>query len=360
MKNNVKDMLKQMSDEQEIHDIQDNILKNVDMNKVRPQVYVKESHPKRFLLLTNIFSALAAAMVVVLVVLIINLNTPNNQDNLDETNNTVTADDVFENNYVVFTTYLEKMLKQEAYNIINIGPSIGNINFNEVVLDDKSNPRMTVSEEEALADDMNSMIYNIEEMLGIASIECTKDDNSNNLYPDYENVISVTGPLSQYKMYFTETSISAKNVGETNFKEKSNITGVLAVNGNSYQFDGQKEYKNSKTTYTTKIKLNNYSIVVNEVFGKDNNEFTYTFFNESDSSILKTIYIKQIFDDNGNVKSLKFKNQYTSINIEKKNVSNDSPLVFKIDSRQSDTLTVTKENNQYKYEFENSSNVYTK
>lgn len=360
MKNNVKDMLKQMSDEQEIHDIQDNILKNVDMNKVRPQVYVKESHPKRFLLLTNIFSALAAAMVVVLVVLIINLNNPSKSNESDETSIT----DEFENNYVVFTTYLEKMLKQEAYNIINIGPSIGNVNFIDVELDNNQDgdniTKMTVSEEEALVDDMNSMIYNIEEMLGITSIECIKDTNYNTLYSDYDNVISVTGPLSQYKMYLTETSISAKNVGETNFKEKSNITGVLAVNGNSYQFDGQKEYKNSKTTYTTKIKLDNYSIVVNEVFGKDNNEFTYTFFNETSNEILKSIYIKQSFDKDGNVDVLDFKNQYTSINIQKTDITDESKLIFKIKSRYSDTVTVTKENNQYKYGFKNSSNVYTK
>ena len=44
---NVKQMLKQMSNEQEIHDVQENILKNVDMNKVRNQVYIKESNPKR-------------------------------------------------------------------------------------------------------------------------------------------------------------------------------------------------------------------------------------------------------------------------------------------------------------------------
>ena len=301
---NIKSMIKKMSDEQEIHDVSNNVLKNVDMNKVERQVFVKESSPKRFILLTNLFSAFAAALIVVIIALSINTPSSERENNSgDTTTNDVTDNDTlgFEDNYLMFSQYLQTMQKQEAYNIINIAPSIDKFVFSDVTFGDSK--EMTESEMEALVDDLNTQIYNVEEMLGITSIDCISTNNQyygihGNPYSDYENVISVTGPLSSYHLYFTETSVTEKNVGETNFKSKSNITGVLDTNNVIVNFIGQKEYKNGETTYTTLIELSTIKIEVEEVFGKDSNEFTYTFYKGEKE---KAICIKQKLDDNRNV-----------------------------------------------------------
>ncbi len=362
---NVKSMIKKLSDEQEIHDLQDNILKSVDMNKVRPQVYTKPSHVKRFVLITNIFSALAAAMIVILIVLSVNgLNKPVEDNPSNETNSDVVADTKFEDDLVVFTQYLEKMRKQEAYNIINIVPSISNFSFDEVELSaDPNNKKMTVSEEAALVNDLHSQIYNIEEMLNLTTIDCVASDNSyhdvnGNEFSDYEKMISVTGPLSKYHLYYSEINLTEQNVGKTNFKSNSVIQGKIDTTSNTYSFVGNRVYKNSKTTYLTTVELDDFNIKVNEVFGTDENEFTYTFY--KDGEAIKNIYIKQMFDKEGNVRALRFFNGYTTINIEKKNVEDNSPIVFKVDSRDGDLLTINKNESNYEYTFKNSTNVYTR
>ena len=74
MKKDLKSMIKKLSDEQEIHDVSNDVLKNVDMNKVRNQVFVRTTSPKKVILFSNLVSAFAAAMLVVLVVVLVNSN----------------------------------------------------------------------------------------------------------------------------------------------------------------------------------------------------------------------------------------------------------------------------------------------
>lgn len=379
MKKDLKSMIKKLSDEQEIHDIQNDILKNVDMNKVRNQSFVKNPHPKRFILLTNMFSAFAAAMIVVLVVLIINSNnkpeenkpidSPIVDNNTSGDNNTTLPETKFEDNLLMFSQYLESMQKQEAYNMINVVPSFGKFTFNEVTLsDDKS---LTESEMVALANDLNSQIYNIEEMLGLTSIDCILNENQyygvdESNYKDYENVISVTGPLSSYHLYFNEIDVTSKNIGKTNFKSKSNIYGVIDSETSIVSFEGQREYKNEKTTYLTKVELNGITIYVEEVFGENENEFLYTFYKDN---LVKNIYIRQRFYADGNMK-LDFKvihtrnindeddlSKSTSIEVQTKNIENNNSIEFKFDSRSGETLTVTKNETNYTYKFGNGKEI---
>ena len=169
---------------------------------------------------------------------------------------------------------------------------------------------------------------------------------------DYENVISVTGPLSSYHLYFNEVITGTKNVGEENFKSDSIINGKIDTLDNTYSFDGKMAFRNNKTKYETTVVLANYKIDIVEVFGIDNNEFTYSFY-DNDLKLIKEIYIKQKLDNDGSIRALEFKNQYTTINVEKKNVSQNSPIEFKVDSRNNMVLTVSKENNNYKYNYKN-------
>ena len=163
---NVKQMIKKLSDEQDIHDVSNDVLKNVDMNKVRNQVIVKTPEPKRIILFSNLISAFAAAMLVVLVVVLVNSNSkPEDSkpidnpivDNNTGDNNTALPEANFEDNLLMFSQYLESMQNQEAYNMINVVPSFGKFTFNEVTLSDDK--KMTDSEMEALASDLNSQIY---------------------------------------------------------------------------------------------------------------------------------------------------------------------------------------------------------
>ena len=368
MKKDLKSMIKKLSDEQDIHDVSNDVLKNVDMNKVRNQVIVKTPEPKRIILFSNLISAFAAAMLVVLVVVLVNSNnkpeenkpidSPIVDNNTSGDNNTTLPETKFEDNLLMFSQYLESMQKQEAYNMINVVPSFGKFTFNEVTL--SGDKKMTDSEMEALASDLNSQIYNIEEMLGLTSVQCTIDENQaqcidESKYKDYENVITVDGPLSSYKLYFNEKNITEKNVGKTNFKSKSNIYGVIDSINSLVSFEGHKEYKNGETTYSTLIELEGYIIEVIEVFGKDANEFTYNVY--KDSELAKQIYVKQKLDDDRNVRALEFKNQYTTINVEKKNVSSDSEVTFKVDSRNGETLTVLKTETNYTYKFGNGKEI---
>ncbi|MBQ6782711.1 MAG: hypothetical protein IJP63_01735 [Acholeplasmatales bacterium] len=364
---NVKQMIKKLSDTQDIHDVSNDVLKNVDMNKVRNQVIVKTPEPKRIILFSNLISAFAAAMLVVLVVVLVNSNSkPENNNPIDNPivdnntgdNNTALPEANFEDNLLMFSQYLESMQNQEAYNMINVVPSFGKFTFNEVTLSDDK--KMTDSEMEALASDLNSQIYNIEEMLGLTSVQCKIEENQaygidESKYKDYENVITVDGPLSSYKLYFNEKNITEKNVGKTNFKSKSNIYGVIDSINSLVSFEGHKEYKNGETTYSTLIELEGYTIEVIEVFGKDANEFTYNVY--KDSELAKQIYVKQKLDDDRNVRALEFKNQYTTINVEKKNVSGDSKVTFKVDSRNGETLTVHKTETNYTYKFGNGKEI---
>ena len=378
MKKDLKSMIKKLSDEQEIHDVSNDVLKNVDMNKVRNQVFVRTTSPKKVILFSNLVSAFAAAMLVVLVVVLVNSNNkPEENKPIDngiiEPGDNVTGETISDatdetSNIVgsleLNVNILKSFLAQDAYNIINIVPSIGKMNFKEVTLNTESK-RMTDSEMEALVDDVHSQIYNIEEMLGLTTVECTSDDNQyfeidESNYADFEKVISVTGPLSKYHLYYTEYDQRGQNIGEANYKSDSNITGMIDTLDATYSFSGSKRFRNNKTTFMTTVQLSDYTIDVKEVFGVDNNEFTYSFYN-NDLELIKEIYIKQKLDDNGDVRALTFNNQYTTINIEKKNVNENSPLVFKVDSRDNDTLTITKNETNYTYQFGNNKEiVYTR
>ena len=375
MKKDLKSMIKKLSDEQEIHDVSNDVLKNVDMNKAFEAM---KAAVEETLLFSNLVSAFAAAMLVVLVVVLVNSNNkPEENKPIDngiiEPGDNVTGETISDatdetSNIVgsleLNVNILKSFLAQDAYNIINIVPSIGKMNFKEVTLNTESK-RMTDSEMEALVDDVHSQIYNIEEMLGLTTVECTSDDNQyfeidESNYADFEKVISVTGPLSKYHLYYTEYDQRGQNIGEANYKSDSNITGMIDTLDATYSFSGSKRFRNNKTTFMTTVQLSDYTIDVKEVFGVDNNEFTYSFYN-NDLELIKEIYIKQKLDDNGDVRELTFNNQYTTINIEKKNVNENSPLVFKVDSRDNDTLTITKNETNYTYQFGNNKEiVYTR
>ena len=371
---NVKQMIKKLSDEQDIHDVSNDVLKNVDMNKVRNQAIVKTPEPKRIILFSNLISAFAAAMLVVLVVVLVNSNTkpednkPTGDDIVEPTKENTETN--FEDNYLMFTQYLKDMQKQEAYNMINVVPSISNITFNSVTFNTNTK-RMSESEMEALVDTVDSQIYNIEEMLGLTSIKCESSTNQyygidESDYKDYENVISVTGPLSSYHLYFSEEDVISKNVGKTNFKSNSNIYGLIDSENALVSFKGQKEYKNGKTTYLTKFKVNDLIIYVEEVFGEKTNEFTYTFYKDN---LVKNIFVKQNFYDDGNIR-IEFKAVYarnveneddwsksTTIVAQTKNIENSNVIEFKVDSRDNDTLTVTRNETYYTYKFGNNDEI---
>ncbi|MCR5350065.1 MAG: hypothetical protein K6E20_03635 [Acholeplasmatales bacterium] len=372
--NDVKKKLKEAAAKQEIHDLKDSILQSVDTSKV---IMAQPKPIRRTLFVSNVLVTAGIATACILLGVGIGFLAFDNNSNgkeakptepfpvvIDESSfSEMSSGDSASEANALFDEMIIKLdfaFSQDTYNMVSIAHSFKNISYDEVVLPGEDK-HMTVSEETALVNDLNSYIYNLEDMLGIcAKTSCTKSTNTNVTY-DYEEIMKVVSPYYNYDVYVTETPIEEKNIGETNYKLKSNIEGIIVYDTFSYSYLGNKRFENDKTTFNMSIKLDeNTSVDVEEIYKLDLHEYRYTY-KDNESNILKKIIIKEVIDKETNaLKKIEYNNGYTGLTIES-DEQKEGSIYCELKGRDNETLTMTKlDDGTYNYQFKNSGNIYTK
>lgn len=344
MKNDVRQKLIDAANRQQINDLTDNILRNVDTNKVlRPTPSVK----RRFNFVPLIFAGVATCAIVAVVGVSIGIGLSNNKSNNGSA----------ENNYVVDYTntssettrrLLNKISTQESYNIINIANSLNDVTFDNQTI----GTGMDAEIEQALVGDFSPYIYNIESMFDSDKypIVSTVEENKNSLY-SFKNDLKVVSPYYEYHLYYDEVITEVKD--EASYKEKSDITGVVVCKDGEFSFTTLKTIKNDTVSYNSKIYVSSTKYVdVVSTFKYDRCYYTYTFFDGIDS---KDIYIEQKIKEEKTTE-IEFKSRNKTFELTIKN--NDDVLNCKVKSRD-DSFTVTHENENHVITFKKSGNTYT-
>ena len=386
MKNDIKKMLKKLSEDQEIHDIQKLILDNVDKSKVlNSEPKIKPLAPKkRRFVFPVLLGALATAVFVVTFVIAFNFKNNNPENNPIEPNPNVPVEpgdiidptepaeidvvyddvsiDVAEAFYSNFTTI-------DASNMINIVNTFNKVSYVEVT-DTTINEKkhyLTPELEESIVDDVDAYRFNLEEMLGKVSSTRTQALNENPNY-SYKKVIDVINDSFEHHIYFTENILEVVESDESSFRYKSELNGVIVSGSHEYSFTGIKRIKKSRLSYEINIIIdeNNYVEVkeqydINSDLTINYKTFNYNYIYHS-NDFIKNVRIIQKFDLDKTTKEVEF--------ISNEGKSNEVKMTFKpnntyylkssIKSRESDELYISKNDNSYTYKFKNSNNEYVR
>ena len=355
MKNNIKQMLKDASNKQQINDISKSIIENVNKEKVLLEPKI-ESKPKRSML-PFMFAGFATAGVLALVLVSTLIMNKDNSRPTEAPAEPITVIDFTDVESETVKAAMSRIQSQEAYNIINVCHTFNNISFTDV--EKTPTKYLTVELENSIVNDLDVYMYNIEDMFSLVMSESTVSKNTNTNYL-FDNDLSVTSSYYNYHTYFSEEVIEKKNEGEDNYKEKTSLDGIIDIDNTTYDFECIKTIKNSELRHNSKISLDETKYVtVEEIFGQGFNEFRYNYYYDD---LKKDVLIRESLDSDFNTKQIDFKANIGKNNEVKMHLyKNDNYYLFaKLDSREKEELYITKESNQFTYEFKNSKNKYTK
>ena len=390
MKNNIKMMLKDAASRQEISNLQEQILNNVDITKIERKPKSVALPKRKFNFFPLILGGIATiALVITLSITVGVLNGNKSDTNVIPT--VVPTPTEFPTDHTIPTdhdiptkteepvvyeelsmTELEQFYStftvNDAPNMINIVNTFNNISYDVVdgrVVDNNKNLKPDM--EQAIVNDVNPYIYNIEDMLNLSSSTTTNLKLNNNQDYDYKYVIEVNNSNYNYFIYYDEILTEEKNVEKSNYKYKANLEGLVVSNGNEYLFTGEKRIKNSKLIYTTIITLDNSENVkvdetftINQDFTVNYDKFEYKYL-YTKNDLTKSIEIIQNYKNN-EINNLRFVANRSEMNEFKMTITTkpDSYLNCSIDGRNSEVLSISKDNNEYVYTFKNSNNEYKK
>ena len=378
MKNDIKKMLRKLSEDQEIHDIQKLILDNVDKSKViNPEPKMKPLAPrKRRFVFPILMGALATAAFVVTFVIAFNFKdncTPENNPNPNPDSNVPVEPDapvIYEDvNLDVAEAFYSSFTTIDASNMINIVNTFNNISYVEVPDTSVSEKKhyLTPELEESIVNDVDAYRFNIEEMFGKVTSTRTQTLNENPLY-NYKKVIDVVNDNFEHHIYFTENILEVIDSDESSFRYKSELNGVVVSGSHQYSFTGIKRIKKTRLSYELNIIIddNNYVEVkeqydINSDLTINYKTFNYDYIYHSNDSV-KNVRIEQKFDSEQKTKEIEF--------VANEGKSNEAKMTFKpndtyylkssIKSRESEELYITKNTDSYTYKFKNSKNEYVK
>ena len=355
MSKDIKFLLKEAANRQEISDLSDKIISNVDVTKINRPSSIKA--PRRIKVFPLILGVMATALVASTTVI----------TSLSGTNsiNTITYSDItmssLEKFYSDFTV-------NDTPNMINIVNTFNNISYEEVdgrvVNGDK---RLKPDMENAIVNDLNAFIFNIEDMLGLENNDSVLIANTNPLY-DYKYLVTYTNTNNSYYIDYDETLTEEKNIEKENYKYKADLIGEIIFGDNSYSFTGEKRIKNSKLSYVTNIKLSDDKNVrvsevytINPDFTINYNQFEYNY-SYTNLNETKNIEIVQKFGTDGKVSNVRFIANRGRNDEYKLTFTNDATRYINgaFDSRDKDEIYISKNNSGYIYTFKNSNNTYSK
>ena len=368
--NKIKEKLINASNKQEIHDLSSNIINKVDTSKVLVPTDMVRRKPRWVPVLLSAIPLTAVFLLGLSIPFITNSVKNSNGKNPGKTVDPITpietVDDSFDFSNISYEEAMEFMSMMEShdvYNIITAANTFDKLTYDNVILDDASKPRMTESEENQLVNDISLYMPTIEAMYGLREEPtCIKKNNNNESF-EYSKKIEVRAKDFNYDIYLDEIILGEKNVGEANYKSDSSVNGVVVIEASEYEFNGTFKYveseKNKYFEYVNVVTLpNNKTVKVKEVFKKDRCEYTYTYTDHL-NDLTREIFIEQKIDlETSKTREVSFKNGYTSVGSIKP-TENDY-LRCKIQSRDSDYIIVSKDEDSYKYVFNNSKNEYLK
>ena len=377
MKNDIKAMLKEAANRQEINDIQDRILNCVDTSKVVKPIQMSKRRRFGYIGYAIAGFSMAALLITFGIVYGVNAGKGENpvdpgQSNVEPINEepvTPKEDDKPEtpviqrdNIEIIKEEMGEELAKsynsiiaQDSYNIINAAYTFDKSAFNDYSSDLST---LDVNLENSIVSDVNVYIHNIEDMFSLVekpSCTLTKNTDSKFLY-DY--VINVESPYYSYDIYYNE-NLAYETGNLDNYKLKTELSGLLVCNDENYTFSGIRRIKNGRMEYETNVYISTSKLIeIKEVFSTKNYEFTYKYYN---GVKLNTINIQQKFDSTTKAtKEIDFTLQDTDLNkVVITFKPNEKYYVFgKIKSSNSNELRITKTDNEYSYKFKNSGNEY--
>ena len=371
MKNNIKMMLKEASNKQDIPDLTERIINSVDTSKIEPQITSVKAPKKKFNFFPLMIAGIATAALVLTMSITIGVMNSRGNDPVVPTTPTVPTtpvvptEPVVEYEEVTLNT-LEKFFSDftvnDAPNMINIVNTFDNISFDKPK--NVQTGALSVDMEKEIVSDVNLFINNIEDMLGYTDTTSTL-----NVSPitDYKYLINVLNENYIYKIYYNETLLEEKNVDKDNYKYRAELNGKIVIGSKNYSFTGEKRIKNSKLIYTTNIVISdNQNVDVQESFTinkdftikKDQFEFKYNYHSNSNS---KNFRITQRFDNN-NLRDIRFVANETEACEFKMTIKpkDNNGIVATIDSRNDELSIALIEKDYYSYSFKKSGNVYKK
>ena len=355
MSKDIKFLLKEAANRQEISDLSDKIISNVDVTKINRPSSIKA--PRRIKVFPLILGVMATALVVTTTVI----------TSLSGTNsvNTVTYSDITMSS---LQRFYSDFTVNDTPNMINIVNTFNNISYEEVdgrVVD--GDKKLKLDMENAIVNDLNAFIFNIEDMLGLENNDSLLTANTNPLY-DYKYLVTYTNTNNSYYIYYDETVVEEKNIEKDNYKYKADLIGEIILGDNSYLFTGEKRIKNSKLSYVTNIKLSDDKNVrvsevytINPDFTINYNQFEYNY-SYTNLNETKNIEIVQKFGADGEVSNVRFIANRGRYDEYKLTFTNDATRYIKgaFDSRDKYEIYISKNNSGYTYTFKNSNNTYLK
>ena len=360
--NDIKKMLIEASNKQDIHDLNDNIISNVDTSKV--VVRTKESRKLRLLP----FSFAGALSVIVAVCIGIGIGSAINHNKIDSISpEEITVEDITKE---MTYEYLTGVYAKEYYNLVNISYALPSLNTTSI--SKSTSKTLSQDEEKALVASIDMYVLNLDSMFDKANTQTTYyTSNTNTLY-DYENDMIVDSSYYNYHVYYTEKILEEKNENGVNYKMNATTSGIIVIDENKYLFTGTEYIKNGKINFTTEIVVNDSeTVLIKETFAQNINEFTYTF--KTNDMVTNIIDVVQKMDDSGNTTVVKTNHSWingTYIDSKTNGESDDQTIEVdftlgdtnyidgKIKSKNGDYIYINKNNNEFNYEFKNSLNKY--
>lgn len=354
MKNNIRNKLIEAANKQQINDLSDEIIRKVDTTKV---LNPTPSRKKHFNFSPLIFAGATACTLAVVIGVSIGLNL-NNDKNGNPGNTANPSHSSSEETRML----LSKVSTQESYNIINIANSLNTVSIDNAEIGDGMNPEI----ENALVGDFNPYIYNIEAMYKLdAAVVSTVADNTNTEF-NYAKDLKVVSPYYEYHLYYDEVITEQKNIDEPNYKETSELNGVIVCGFDVFEFSTTKNVKNGNITtinydsviYVTTTRYVEVKTEFKYEESTKKSNFTY-YYNYHDGDVSKEVYVDQKIDADDNTTEVQFRSRKKIVDGKEKyafelvvTANENKTLNCKIKSRDTKPFTAEKlENNKHKYTF---------
>ncbi len=364
----IKNKIIVAANKQNIHDLDKEIINRVDTSKVM----IAQKKPVRKLRAFRYsFAGVAGALMAVAVGIGVGMMISNNNqaytpnaDDIDEPLPYVSSSDTIE--------YLKSIEEQEFYNLVNIANSLETFKeYDE--LEKASSKDLSEIEEKAIANNINAYVYNIEDMLGLFTTNCTTTPNQDKSKYSYDKILNVSNDYQSYTAYYTENIIRYKTIEGTNdiYKLDASTSGVIVIGEYEYKFNGTEKISNQKITFTTSIEIDESKrVTVQETFAEKGNEYKYSFYDGN--ALKKEILVVESFNEtkklvevetnfiwvNGNYDD-KSNGEKDDNKIEVDFVLSGETLVGKFKSKNNDVVTVTENDLEFKYTYKNSNNSYS-
>ena len=317
MKNkDIKKLLKEEANKAQIPSYTNQILSKVDLSKVSMQETIQK--PKRIRLHYAYYAFGGLAIACLLILLLVKINNPKNPPI----------------NSPIGSSKINEVYAKQMYSLASITADSGSYKL-----------AYTEEEEMAIVEDVDKYMLTIDNIFNSDRFTYEVVLNTNSKY-SYDNYLTVTylGNI-HYEMYYTE--IPYNDDDDRDYDEiNTYLEGILIIDSNEYQIKGFKEIENDESEFEMKIVYSDgYYTKVSQELEIDENDYEFEFYRNNKR--YSEVSIECEFDEN-KVELQIDDNEYEL------NYNNNGYLLYLDD----DTVTITFENGQFKYQFRHSNNNY--